>query len=363
MPELFNKKWLQIAIHAAKLRLGKTYPNPAVGAVIVKDNLLLSKAATGFKGSPHAEVGAINKLSREQLLDATLYVTLEPCDHIGRNPSCCDLIIKSGIKRVVIGCIDINPIVRGRGVKKLNDNGVIVEILNDNNAKDLHKMFFHYISFKLPYLTCKMATSLDGKIALANKESKWITSELSRNYVHLLRSRHDAVLTGVGTIIQDNPTLNCRIKSYNKNSTIVILDRNLDIPLFSNILDHKIKRKTLIYTTSEDQAKMSKLINDQTEVIRLRNDEYNDSRVILQDLAKKGITSIFCEAGKLITKFVKTELINELVVFRTGKFFGGDSFDMCGDLDLKCIADAKSYRLVKVQNIQNRDVIEHYIKS
>ena len=360
---LLNKKWLQIAIHTAKLQLGKTHPNPAVGAVIVKDNLLLAKGATGDGGSPHAEVVAINKLNSEQLSGASLYVTLEPCDHIGRNPSCCDLIIKAGLKKVFIGCIDINPIVRGRGVKKLNDNGVKVEILNDNNAKDLHKMFFHYISFKLPYLTCKMATSLDGKIALANKESKWITSELSRGYVHLLRSRHDAVLTGVGTIIQDNPTLNCRIKSYNRNSTIVILDRNLDIPLFSKILDCRIKRKILIYTISNDQAKISKLVNEQAEVIKLRDDEYNDSRAILQNLAKKGITSIFCEAGKLITKFVKANLINELVVFRAGRFFGGDSFDMCGELDLKSVADAKKYQLVKVQNIQNTDVIEHYIKS
>lgn len=358
-----DKKWLQIAIFAAKPQLGRVYPNPAVGAVIVKNNQLLSKGVTGDKGTPHAEVDAINKLNKDQLNGATLYATLEPCNHTGKNPSCCELIIKSGIKKVVIGCIDVNPLVRGLGIKALSNAGIEVNLLNHPDAKELHKMFFQFISYKIPYLTCKIATSLDGKIALASKDSKWITSEISRNYVHLLRSRHDAILTGVGTIISDDPILNCRIKGYEQNRLVIILDRNLDIPCSCNIINNKLDREIWVYTISKNEKKIAALSAKGVKVISLALDDYNDPLNILRDIGVRGVTSVFLEAGKLITKFIKSDLINHLIIFRGTKFFGQDSFDMCGALEITDIAKAKKYKLLKVKNINNIDVIEEYIQS
>ncbi len=363
MHDLGDKKWMQIAIHTAKRQLGRTYPNPAVGAVIVKDDMMLAKAATGDQGTPHAEFNVINKLNKEQLLGATLYVTLEPCDHIGKNPSCSNLIVASGIKTVVVACIDINPIVRGKGVKKLTNSGIEVRILNDAAAKDLNKMFFSFISLKLPYLTCKIATSLDGKIALSNKDSKWITSLISRNYVHLLRSRHDAIMTGVGTIISDDPLLNCRINGYLQHRLVIILDRNLAVPLASNIFSASLEREIWLYTTSNDTLKIEKLQQMGVKIIIFAEDEYNDPVNILSNIAQKNISSIFLEAGQLVTKFIKADLINHFVIFRSGQFFGQDGFDMCGDLFLNYITEARKYNLVKVKNINNKDVIEEYIKS
>jgi len=358
-----NKKWMQIAVNVGQRNLGKTYPNPSVGAVIVKDGELLAKAVTGIGGTPHAETTAINSLSSEQLKGAELYVTLEPCCHKGKTPPCTKAIIKSGIKKVVVGHNDPNPEVFGQGILELKHAGIEVVVLNDPAAIELHKMFFHFISLKSSYLTCKVATTLDGKIALGNGNSKWITSDDSRSYVHYLRAKHDAILTGIGTVQSDDPKLSCRIDGMEQERLVIVLDRRLEISLDRYLVRNANKSPLWLVTTTNDEAKIASLKELNVEVTVLSEGDYNNAQTLLSLFAERGITSIFCEAGKLITKFVKASLIDELVIFRAPKFLGEGSYDMCGNLNLSEISKDREFELSRAKKIAGGDALEFYNKA
>lgn len=235
-----DESYIQLAIEIAKKGTGSVSPNPLVGCVIIKDNKIIGAGYHQKFGEEHAEINAINS-SAESVEGSTLYVNLEPCSHHGKTPPCVDRIIKEKIKRVVIGTLDVNPLVSGNGVKALKKAGVDVKVgVLENECIELNKFFFKYITSKLPYVTLKAAQTLDGMIADKNKNSEWISSKESIKYVHWLRASYDAVLFGSDTAKIDNPKLTVRMVE-GRNPYRVVLDSKLslktDLYLFKNNFD------------------------------------------------------------------------------------------------------------------------------
>ena len=206
-----DESYIKLAIEIAKKGRGNVSPNPLVGCIIVKDERIIGAGYHEKYGENHAEINAINS-AKESIEGSTLFVNLEPCSHQGLTPPCVDKIIENKIKRVVIGTLDMNPLVCGNGIKKLKAAGIDVKAgILENECTALNKFFFKHITKKIPYVTLKIAQTLDGKIADRKGDSKWISSLLSRRYVHELRSKYDAVLIGLGTVLKDNPSLTVRL--------------------------------------------------------------------------------------------------------------------------------------------------------
>ncbi len=295
-----HETYIKRCIDIAKNGLGTTAPNPMVGAVIVHDNKIISEGYTSPYGGPHAEVNAINSVIDKSLLKAaTLYVTLEPCSHFGKTPPCSDLIIKHQIPNVVIGCIDDNPEVAGKGIKKLRDSGcnVIVGIL-ENECKTHHKRFFTFHNKKRPYIILKWAQSQDGFIAPQTKEEKkpvWITNTYSRQLVHKWRAEEQAILVGTNTVVEDNPSLTTR-DFTGKNPIRVVIDKTNRLP------------------------KNASVFNDAAETIIISEDniDFNQSIAIqiCTLLHHKGINSIIIEGGaKTLQTFIDENLWDEARIF------------------------------------------------
>lgn len=300
-----DEKYMHLAIELAKKAEGRTSPNPIVGAVVVKDNKIIGKGYHKRSGLPHAEINALRQAGRDAK-GATLYVTLEPCDHYGKTPPCTGAIIKEGIKKVVIGMKDPNPINNGKGIKKLKKQGIEVVISEiRNEAESINKPYIKFITKKLPYVTVKVAQSLDGKIATRCGDSKWISSEDSRRYVHGLRSRVDAVMVGANTVIKDNPLLLSKL-SNDKQPVRVIVDGNSKIPANANIFSASDKFPVILASSILGR-------NKRTDLVKL-----------LKILAKKNITHILVEGGgELISSFIEKGLADRLLIFIAPKVIGG----------------------------------------
>lgn len=290
--EHYISRCLQIAKHG----LGNTRPNPMVGCVIVKDNLIIGEGITSPYGGPHAEVNAINSVKDQSLLkESTLYVTLEPCSHYGKTPPCSDLIIEKQLKNVVIGCVDDNPEVAGKGIKKLMESGCNVTVgVLEKACKNHHKRFFTYHNKKRPYIILKWAQTADGFIAPeAKNEQKpvWITSELSRQLVHKWRAEEQAILVGINTVLEDNPSLTVRDWT-GQNPIRVVLDKD----------------QTL--------TKDFKVFNDEAKTIVIKETDIN---MVCDILYKQDINSIIIEGGSTtLQNFIDAKLWDEARVF-TGK--------------------------------------------
>ena len=329
-------KFIKIAINEAYKNLGFCFPNPSVGVVLVdKAGILIKKSVTAYKGSPHAEDILLSNLPLDKTKGSTLYVTLEPCTHYGKNPPCIDKIINAQIAHVVIGCTDNNKLVGA--IPILNKHNIKVTLLNDPEAIELHRYFNYFIAKKLPYLTVKMAVTLDGKIALENGDSKWISNIYSRNLVHLLRSQHDAIMTSIGTVLTDDPLLNCRILGYHREKQIIVIDPKLQIPKQAKLIKNCDKSPLWIITNNNsDQFKIRELESLGIKIFQFSElDIKNNFRKILIFLAKRNITSIFCEAGGFITRLYKQKLINELLLFKANKIFGNRAIAMFQDLNIQ----------------------------
>ena len=329
-------KFIKIAVNEAYKNLGFCFPNPSVGAVLVdKAGILIKKSVTAPTGSPHAEDILLSNLSLDKTKGATLYVTLEPCTHYGKNPPCIDKIIKAQIAHVVIGCTDNNKLVGA--IPILHKHNIKVTILNDPDAIELHRYFNYFIVSKLPYLTVKIASSLDGKIALENGDSKWITNIYSRNLVHLLRAQHDVIMTSIGTVLADDPLLNCRILGYHREKQIIVIDPKLQIPKQAALIKNCHKSPLWIITSNNSaQLKINELEQLGVKIFQFSNLDIKENfKKILIFLAQKNITSIFCEAGGFITKLYKQKLINELLLFRANKIFGNNAVPIFQDLNIQ----------------------------
>lgn len=302
---------------------GFTSPNPMVGCVIVKDGGIIAEGFHGRAGRPHAEAAALKKLRGGKAKGATMYVNLEPCRHFGRTPPCTDAIILAGIKRVVAAMKDPNPQVAGEGFKTLRKAGVKVEVgVLGEEAERLNEAYVHFLKKKRPYVILKSAMSLDGKIASATGDSKWVTGEKARRVGRILRGRADAVVVGIGTVMKDDPRLTCRIRG-GRDPLRVIVDSMLRIPLKSRALADD---NALIATTRKhDKKKRRGLERAGVKVVVA---DSGDGRVSLRKLVKKlgesGVRSVLIEGGgELNASALKEGLVDKAYFFIAPKIVGG----------------------------------------
>ena len=321
---MIDKKYMKMALELAARSAGFTSPNPVVGAVVVKNNRVISSAFHRKAGLPHAEASVLKKAGK-RAMGAKSYVNLEPCVHFGRTLPCCDAIIKSGIKETVIALKDPNPLNNGKGIRKLKKAGikVITGILKEE-AADLNKSFFKFITKGTPYIFIKVAQSLDGKIATRTGDSKWISSKNSRYYVQKLRQRVDGLLVGVGTIIRDNPYLTCRLKKK-KIMTKIVIDPNLRIPPHAKIFEDA--KKVIIVTKKTNKFRPEKkILEKKAEIIEVnchKNGSLNLHQA-LKEIAKHDIVSLMVEGGgETISSFIREGLADEIFLFIAPKIIGG----------------------------------------
>jgi diaminohydroxyphosphoribosylaminopyrimidine deaminase / 5-amino-6-(5-phosphoribosylamino)uracil reductase len=317
------------AIKLAKHGMFSVTGNPMVGCIITQENEVVGQGFHEEAGSNHAEINAINDAKNKGscIRGATVYVTLEPCAHFGKTAPCVDALIHEGVREVIIGSLDRNPLVSGKGVAKLIAKGIDVRYgCLESECIDLNKGFFKRIQSGSPYVIVKSAMSIDGRLAMNNGESKWITGELSRRDVHVLRGSSDAIITGIGTIISDNPRLNSRINSEFIKTNVqkinqpfrIVLDAKLEIPITSNVCDTVDKLMIFCVEGWYSNEKYKELTNIGIEVISLK-DSYNsrvDLKEVLNFLANRGLNYVMVEAGsKLTTDFISRELIDEMHIY------------------------------------------------
>ncbi|MGN7311137.1 bifunctional diaminohydroxyphosphoribosylaminopyrimidine deaminase/5-amino-6-(5-phosphoribosylamino)uracil reductase RibD [Alkalicoccobacillus gibsonii] len=317
-----DHEFMKLALTLAQSAKGQTSPNPMVGAVVVKDGRIVGTGAHLKAGEAHAEVHALN-MAQEKAKGATIYVTLEPCSHYGRTPPCAKRIIESGIKRVVVACVDSNPEVGGKGVKMLEEAGIEVEVgVCEKEALDLNRAFFHFIETHRPYVTLKSASTLDGKTATVSGESKWITGAEARMDGHRLRHENDAILVGVGTVLADNPSLTTRLEgSASRHPIRVVLDSKLRTPFDAQIVMDQLAQ-TLIFTlNTASEEKERQLTSQGAQVIRLDSLTIGN---VLFELGKRDIQTILVEGGSEVHgSFIKEGFVNEVVQYLAPKLVGG----------------------------------------
>jgi diaminohydroxyphosphoribosylaminopyrimidine deaminase/5-amino-6-(5-phosphoribosylamino)uracil reductase len=307
-----------MALRLAGKARGRTSPNPMVGAVVVKGGTIISRGFHRRAGEPHGEAIALQRAGKAAK-GATLYVTLEPCSHTGkRTPPCTPLVLQSGVKRVVVAMIDPNPRVSGGGIQSLQKAGIdVVTGVLEADARKLNEAFIKHITTGMPFVTLKIAQTLDGKIATASGESKWITGEKAREEGHRLRDVNDAILVGINTVLTDDPSLTTRIPK-GRDPIRVIVDSRLRIPLNARVLTQKSSAKTLIATlASAPQSKMKRLRNAGTEVITVKSAKGRvDLRDLMRKLGKRDIMSVLVEGGAEINASALTSgIVDKAVIF------------------------------------------------
>ncbi|CAN5140186.1 bifunctional diaminohydroxyphosphoribosylaminopyrimidine deaminase/5-amino-6-(5-phosphoribosylamino)uracil reductase RibD [soil metagenome] len=308
-----DQQYLRRALELAELGRGKVSPNPMVGCVIVHDQKIIGEGWHMKFGGPHAEVNAINDVNDKNLIsESTLYVTLEPCSHFGKTPPCADLLIEHKVKRVVICNIDINPLVAGKGIKKLKEAGILVdEGLLAEKGQDLNIRFFNSFINKRPYIILKWAETADGFIARENFDSKWISNDLSRKLVHKWRSEEDAILIGTNTALYDNPQLSVRSWS-GKNPVRIVIDRNLRLPIDLHLFDQKIK--TLIFNLKKNENR------ENLNWVKIKEEHFLSD--LLKYLNDKNIQSVIIEGGsQVLQEFINQNLWDEARIFKSNISF------------------------------------------
>ncbi|NNU84066.1 bifunctional diaminohydroxyphosphoribosylaminopyrimidine deaminase/5-amino-6-(5-phosphoribosylamino)uracil reductase RibD [Geobacillus sp. BMUD] len=318
-----DEHYMRLALEVAKAGVGQTSPNPAVGAVVVNGGTVVGLGAHLKAGEPHAEVYAI-RMAGEKARGATVYVTLEPCSHYGKTPPCADLLIQAGVRRVVVATTDPNPLVAGKGIAKLRQAGIDVDIgVLKDEADELNRMFFHYIATKTPFVTLKFACSLDGKIATATGESKWITSEAAREDVHRLRARHDAILVGVNTVLTDNPKLTVRLGETRKNPLRIVLDTTLHTPLDAHVVADKEAETWIITGSGVSREQIAAYERFGVRVFSMPTERI-DVCDVLRLLGEQKVMSLFVEGGSRVhDSFLRAGVVNEVIAYIAPKLIGG----------------------------------------
>ena len=321
----YDEKYMRLAMQLAGNAIGRTSPNPLVGAVIVKDNRVVGCGWHRKAGTPHAEVHALNQAG-ELAQGADVYVTLEPCAHYGKTPPCAKALVEAKVKNVYGGLLDVNPKVAGKGFKILEDAGIHVEygFLQDELRKQ-NEVFFKWIEHKKPFVVLKAAMTLDGKIATATGQSKWITNETSRAYGYKLRDIYDGIMVGINTVIEDNPMLTARVDG-GKNPIRIVVDSSLKIDINANVVQDK-SAKTIVATTDKaDKDKILKLQAQNVDVIVVDKDENDkvDIEKLLNILGQQNICSILVEGGATLSgSFVAKKLVDKVYFFIAPKIVGG----------------------------------------
>ncbi len=353
--------FIEKAIELAYKGLGKTMPNPSVGCIIATNRNVLASACSAALGGSHAEYLAIKQLnslglSSAELEKATLYVTLEPCCHYGKNPPCTDIIIKSGLRRVVIAVADPYHEVAGKGIAQLNNAGLEVIVgPHSEKAKELMKGFFSRIQKSRPFTTLKLAVSIDGKIALSNGDSKWISSKEQLKKANELRNINDAIMVGIGTVLSDNPMLTYRNDPIEDSAQPmrVILDSKLKIPLEANLCTSAKRFRTVLFALESNfynkldfyQQKIKHLSELGIKVLAAPLSSYNESicmQFVLKKLGELGVNDLLVEGGSgIATSLIKQSLIDKMICFISPLIIGNDGIPAFSELGIKSLVDAK----------------------
>src|SRR5512141_395913 len=338
-----DQRFMQLALSLGRRGLGRTWPNPAVGAVVVKDGVIVGRGWTQPGGRPHAEPQALAEAG-DAARGATLYVTLEPCSHVGKSPPCADAIIASGIARVVSAIEDPNPEVAGQGHARLRAAGITVDIGPGaaEAARD-HAGHFRRVRDKRPHVVLKLALSSDDRIAAAGHRSVAITGEAAKARVHLLRAQCDAVLVGIGTVLADDPLLTCRLPGMEARSPVrVVLDRSLRISATSRLVQSARETPLWVMTSNVSEAAAAmKLGAAGAQVIRVATTTAPtglDLLAVLHALAEKGITRLLVEGGaRVASSFTQANLVDEVWLLRAPDAVGNDGVAALGALPLSAL--------------------------
>lgn len=356
-----DEKYMRLALELAKKAEGWTSPNPMVGAVIVKNGSIIGQGYHEKYGQLHAERNAITSCS-ESPEGATIYVTLEPCCHYGKTPPCTEAIIENKIARVVVGSKDPNSLVAGKGIEILKQAGIHVTVgVLEKECNELNKIFFHYITEKKPFVAMKYAMTMDGKIAAYTGKSKWITAETAREHVHKLRHKYMGIMVGIGTVLKDNPRLDCRLPDT-KNPKRIICDTNLRIPLDCNIVNTAKKIETYIATASSDDDKINKLKQAGCNILQIpKNGEHIDLNILMQTLGKKGIDSILLEGGGTLNyEALQSGIVDYVYTYIAPKIFGGtNAITAVEGLGVESPNDAFMLKNRKIATLGEDILIEH----
>ena len=366
MTQNYDEKFINLALNLSLKNIGLTAENPSVGCVIVKDSIILATGITSISGRPHAEINAINKISDKNILkNSTLYVSLEPCSHFGKTSPCVDEIIKYQFQKVVIASIDPDIRVNGAGIKKMREAGIEVAVgVCREKMEKINRGFFSAKKFGLPFVTMKIASSFDGKIATKTNESKWITCQKSREFAHNLRSKNQAIIIGGNSIKQDNPLLNTRLEGLENISPIpIIISKNINFSFNEKIFTENKSPQKIIITNADNLNKNQNLQNwlkqndgHQALYIRETNkDDLNfiDLKLALQELVKLNINSVLVEGGgQIFSEFLRQNLVDELIWIKSPIIIGNDGIPAINAFGAKNLRDAlQNFRPIENFNI------------
>jgi diaminohydroxyphosphoribosylaminopyrimidine deaminase/5-amino-6-(5-phosphoribosylamino)uracil reductase len=345
---------MRAALALARRGLGNVWPNPAVGCVIVKDGRVVGRGWTQPGGRPHAETEALSRAG-EAARGATAYVTLEPCSHWGKTPPCADALVAAGLRRVVVAVEDPDPRVAGSGFARLKAAGIAVESgLGAAEAAEINAGFFLRLRQGRPLVTLKLATSLDGRIATATGESRWITGPAARERAHLLRATHDAILVGTGTAIADDPELTCRLPGLGDRSPVrIVLDRQLRLPPAARLFaDARVHPTWVMTLASADFARQQALQDAGVEILAADPDDNGriDLAAALRLLGGHGLTRLLVEGGGgLAASLLRLGLVDRLVWLHAPVLLGGDGLPAIGKLGHAALADAPRFERLSTE--------------
>ncbi len=354
---------MNLAMRLALKGKGKTAPNPMVGALVVKNGRIVGCGYHEQAGLAHAEVGAIAEAGK-LAQGAVLYVTLEPCTHFGRTPPCVDTVIKSGIKEVIIGMIDPNPLNNGKGIAVLKENSIKVSVgCLEDKLKKMNEVFIKYITTRMPFVTVKVAESLDGKIATRSGDSKWITSDRSRAYAHRLRAGFDAIMVGVNTVLRDDPKLDAWFSK--RHPVKIIVDSQLSTPACAKIFSGSSEVIIVTLPVSSGQLTQNRqVLSNQARVMQVKE---KNGQINLKDMMKKiaslGISNILVEGGgTLIGSLFDERLVDRILFFVSPKIIGGKSAisSVMGEGILR-VEKAFKLKEIKLRRIGEDFLFEAYV--
>jgi len=354
---------MRAALELAARGLGNVWPNPAVGCVLVRDGAVVGRGWTQPGGRPHAETEALRRAGAAAR-GATAYVTLEPCSHHGRTPPCADALVDAGIARVVAAATDPDTRVDGRGLARLRAAGVAVEAgLLAEDAARLNAGFFHRVAEGRPLVTLKLASSLDGRIATAGGDSKWITGEVARARAHLLRARHDAVLAGIGTVLADDPELTCRLPGLEAPAKVrIVLDGGLRLPPGSRLARSARSAPVWCVGATAEGTAADRLRDLGVEVLQAPRgtDGRLDPAAVLRLLGGRGLTRVMVEGGGAVAgALLRAGLVDRIAWFRAPRVLGAEGRPAVGELGLARVADAQAWRRTGAWHL-GADLLETY---
>ena len=364
-----KEEYMRRALELARKGEGHTSPNPMVGCVVVKDGRIISEGYHEKYGEFHAERNALTRCT-EDTAGADLYVTLEPCCHQGKTPPCTDIIIEKKIARVFVGSMDSNPLVAGKGVQILRDHGIYVETgILDAECRKLNEVFYHYIATKTPFVVMKYAMTLDGKIACATGDSKWVTGEIARTQVHRMRGRYRGIMVGIGTVLADDPMLNCRVEG-GVDPVRIICDSNLHIPTESQIVKTALDIETIVACSQEaleserKQEKIRRLKEAGIQILGTEGAHGVNLVELMKKLGGQNIDSILLEGGgTLNASALEDGIVTKVYAYIAGKLIGGmDARSPVEGMGIDRMADAITLQNMEIEKLGDDFCIVGYVK-